>query len=382
VTPAESPHLLDATMFFTPTSGGVRRYLLAKHEWLGRHAQVTHTLVVPGDVSGGTVGDVVEFASPLIPFGAGYRCPWRLGALRKLLIALRPDLIEAADPYAVGWQAARAAATLQVPSVAFCHSDLIGLIGGRWGRTAGALSTRYLRALYRQFDAVLVPSRLVADRLRAVGIEHITVQPLGVDAAIFRPDSGSQRLRASLGLPRTTRLLAFAGRLAPEKNLGELETMVERLGDPYHLLIIGGPEAKRPSPRITILPYQREPARLAAWLASVDVIVHAGRAETFGLVALEALACGKPVVVYDAGALPEIVDRQVGAVAPCRGPRALADAVVDVFERDPEALGAEGRRRVLAGYTWDRALTRELVFYAGLLKRPLLAPDGALEAAW
>lgn len=377
-----TPHLLDTTMFFSPTSGGVRRYLLAKHEWLCRRASVTHTLLVPGPASGGTVGDVVEFSSPAIPFGAGYRFPWRLGALRRALAGLNPDLIEAADPYQMGWQAARVAADLGVPSVAFCHSDLIALIGGRLGRSAASLGARYLRSLYARFDLVLAPSRLVAAHLEAAGIERVVVQPLGVDAEVFHPDRASPRLRASLGLPPGTRLLVFAGRLAPEKNLVDLHSLVDLLGDPYHLLIVGGPVARRLSPRVTVLPYQRESSRLAAWLAGADVVVHAGRYETFGLVALEGMACARPVVVYNAGALPEIVDERVGAVAADRGPHALAAAVSGVFERDPSALGAEGRRRVLAHYTWDRALTAELGLYAKLLRRPSLLHDSTVQLAW
>ena len=377
-----TPHLLDTTMFFSPTSGGVRRYLLAKHEWLGRKASVTHTLLVPGAASGGTVGDVVEFSSPLIPLGAGYRFPWRLAALRRILSGLRPDLIEAADPYQMGWQAARVAAQLGIPSVAFCHSDLIALVGGRLGRSAAAACARYLRSLYSRFDLVLAPSRLVANRLCDAGIERVAIQPLGVDAEVFRPERASRTLRASLGLPPGTRLLVFAGRLAPEKNLSDLHALADILGDPYHVLIVGGPVASSPCARVTVLPYQREPVRLAAWLASADLVIHAGRCETFGLVALEGMACGRPVVVYDAGALPEIVDEDVGAVARDSGPPALAAAVAGVFARDPATLGAEGRRRVLAKYTWDRALTHELGLYAQLLRRPTLLRGAIPELAW
>ena len=375
-------HLLDTTLFFSPTSGGVRRYLLSKHAWLGRHGALTHTLVVPGPTTKGTVGDVIEFASPRIPFGAGYRCPWRLAGLRGLLAEIEPDLIEAGDPYHVGWQAAWVANSLGIVSVAFCHSDFVGLLANRLGRLTGQVAAHYLRALYSRFDLVLAPSRIVAERLDASGISRVEVQPLGVDGGIFHPGRADHALRASLGLSPGTRLLTFAGRLAPEKNVRDLYAMVEHLGHPYHLLVIGGAHAARPSARITVLPYQREPDRLAAWLASSDVIVHAGRRETFGLVALEAMACARPVVVYGAGALPEIVDSRVGQVAPDRGPQALAAAVEDVFARDPCALGVVARRRVLERYTWERIFNQELRHYAALVNRPsLLRDDVELQTA-
>lgn len=375
------PHLVDTTLFFSPTSGGVRRYLLAKHAWLAAHAHVRHTLLVPGARRESDRDGIVHFPSPRIPGGAGYRFPWRLGDLSRRLAALQPDLVEAGDPYQVGWTVADTARALGIPAVAFCHSELVGLARARVGRAAATLAAAWLRTLYSRFDLVLAPSRLVVERLQLAGIAHAVVQPLGVDADTFSPARADEALRATLALRPGTRLLVFAGRLAPEKNLDELETTVERLGDPYHLLVIGGAASRRTSPRVTFLPYQREPARLAAWLGACDALVHAGRCETFGLVALEALACGVPVVGYAAGALPEIVVPAVGVLAPPTGPAALADAVTALFERERTAVRAAARAHVVREYTWERALTRQLRLYARLLERPtLLRSDRALHA--
>lgn len=376
------PHLIDTTLFFSPTSGGVRRYLLAKHAWLGAHAHVRHSLVVPGARDAGSAGGIVEFASPALPGGGGYRVPLRLGRLASRLASLDPDLVEAGDPYHVGWTAAHAAERRGVPAVAFCHSDLVGLIRSRLGPHAGGAVARYVRSLYSRFDLVLAPSRVVASRLHDAGVAHVVVQPLGVDATTFSPARADPDLRAKLGLRAEARLLVFAGRLAPEKNLGELYAMVDLLGDPYHLLVIGGDARARPSARVTFVPYERDPTRLAAWLAGCDVHVHAGRCETFGLVALEALACGVPVVAYEAGALPEIVDATVGRLAPPRGPAALAAAVDAVFRADRAALSAAARARVVLEFSWDGALRQQLRHYAHLLHRPsLLRADLAVGTA-
>ena len=361
-----TPHLVDATLFFSPTSGGVRRYLLAKHAWLNARRRVLHTLVVPGAADRGGAGGIVEFRSPLIR--AGYRWPIRLPRLRATLGALAPHLLEAGDPYLVGWQVAEVADALGIPSIAFCHSDLIGLLAHRLGATGSRVAAAYLRALYSRFDLVLAPSRVVAARLDAARVERVVVQPLGVDAAAFRPGMRDPTLRTRLGLDGDARLLVFAGRLAPEKNVAELIEMVGRLGAPYHLLVIGGTRIARPAPRVTLLPYEANTHGIAASLAACDVLVHAGRQETFGLVALEAMACGLPVVAYDGGALAEVVDDSVGALAPPAGRAAsLAAAVEDVYRRDPRALGAAARERVLAEYSWDAALTRQLRAYQALL---------------
>jgi alpha-1,6-mannosyltransferase len=366
------PHLVDTTLFFSPTSGGVRRYLLAKHAWLHAHATVEHTLLVPGARDRGHRGGLVQLACPLIPWGGGYRFPWRAREYAARLRSLAPDLIEAADPYQIGWIAARTADRLGVPAVAFCHSDLVALLGGRLGARSARTAGRYLRSLYGRYDLVLAPSRVVVEHLRDAGVEHAVVQPLGVDVTAFSPERADPVLRASLCLPRGTRLLVFAGRLAPEKNLDELYATVERLGAPYQLLVIGGAERSRPHPRVDVVPYERDPCRLAGWFAAADAHVHAGRVETFGLVTLEAMACGLPVVAYEAGALPEIVDPACGVLAPPRGPAALAAAVVALFERPQAPLRAAARERIVREFTWDRTLQRQVRRYAALLHRESL----------
>ncbi|HVN43177.1 MAG TPA: hypothetical protein VMT50_10365, partial [Steroidobacteraceae bacterium] len=71
------------TLFYAPTSGGVRRYLLAKHGWLQAYTSVRHTIVVPGRRTGGLPCDIVRFGSPAVPFGNGYRLPVRMRAFRE-----------------------------------------------------------------------------------------------------------------------------------------------------------------------------------------------------------------------------------------------------------------------------------------------------------
>jgi alpha-1,6-mannosyltransferase len=126
--------------------------------------------------------------------------------------------------------------------------------------------------------------------------------------------------------------------------------------------LVGGGTPRRLADNVTVLEYQRSPAQLARVLASADLFVHAGDRETFGLVVLEAMACGLPVVAAAAGALPELVDDEVGATFPPRSPVGLAQAVVRTLERDPRVLRRAARARA-ERHGWDPVFTRLLGRY-------------------
>lgn len=105
--------------------------------------------------------------------------------------------------------------------------------------------------------------------------------------------------------------------------------------------------------------------------------MHAGTEETFGLVVLEAMACGRPVVVTRASAMPELVSDDVGLLARPDDAADLAAAIAGLYERDVEALGRAARARVLAHFTWSQAFTSLLERYAMMLGRRAVGMPGA-----
>jgi len=372
-------HLVDTTMFFCPRSGGVKRYLLAKQQWLRRNApQIVHTLLVPAPqraVPGLQTCDALAWR-----LAEGYRLPLNLPAWQRALAKLQPELVEVADPYIPAWATRQLGLRLGIPTVAFYHSDMPRMLSQRAGRWIAPISRSYLRTLYSGFDLVLAPSRAMHQQLRGMNVSHAALQPLGVDVEVFNPQRRSAQLRERLGLATDVRLLVYAGRFAREKNIATLVATATALGDPYHLLMIGGRRAERASRHVTILPYQRDPERLATMLASCDAFLHAGDQETYGLVAAEAMACGLPVIAVGSGAIPELVDRQVGCCAGRADATELAAAAADVFERDALALGSAARLRVEQRYSWDIVFRQLLGHYARLTSRiamPESRPVGA-----
>ena len=117
-------HLLDTTMLYAPTSGGVARYLREKRAWLARHTSMRHTLIVPALQDGvGPHGEITIRTRPLVR--SPYRWPYAASRWLREIRACQPDLIEAGDPGPLGWMALHAARTLDVPLISFCHAEVV-----------------------------------------------------------------------------------------------------------------------------------------------------------------------------------------------------------------------------------------------------------------
>ncbi len=362
-------HLLDITMFYAAEGGGVSTYLNAKARWLARNSSVRHSILSP-NLRGvrGHAPALLEIPAIAFPGIHGYRMPLSVRAPTRLIRSLHPDLIEAGDAGHCAWAALRAGQTLGVPAVAFYHSDLPRLLRRRFGASASRGGSRYLASLYRQFDLVLAPSRAMVEQLAEIGIDDAIHQPLGIDASVFHPQRGPGGLRDKLNLPADARLLVYAGRFTAEKKLDLLIDALHLLGRPYHLLLIGGGAEQPSSGQITRLPFCRDQRVLARLLSGCDLLVHPGDCETFGLIVLEAMACGLPVVATG-GAVTELVDSSCGLVVPPDSATLLAEGISAMYRTDHAALGAAAREKARRHYDWNRIAPQLMQRYAGLLAR-------------
>ena len=355
-------HVIDTTMFWSREGGGVRQYLKAKHGFLTRDGGMRHTLVTPG----GLTPRQPRVPGVALPFSRGYRMALGRKSARDVLVGLRPDVIEAGDPYQLAWAALDAGAMRGVPTVAFYHSDLPLFAERLFGRAGRAAATAYARRLYRRFDLVLAPSKSALAALDALGVKALGLQALGVDTRAFHPARRDMRWRLRHGFMPGEKLLLYTGRYSPEKNLPVLSEMARHLGPEYTFVTIGsGPMPPRGS-QVRDLGYIGGRNALIEALASVDLFVHAGDQETFGLAALEALACGVPVVASAQGALGELIDEKVGATVTHATPAAWAEAVHATLERDRNSLARAARQRALA-YDWDHVLPGLLAHYRTLM---------------
>jgi alpha-1,6-mannosyltransferase len=259
--------------------------------------------------------------------------------------------------------------------------------GARLGRLAARAARRYAAHVYRGFDLVLAPSRSMRDHLLDWGVEHVALQPLGVDTAAFHPDhAAATGWRAELGLAADARVLVYAGRFAPEKHLDVLADAVARLGPPHVLLAIGDGPVPPAGERVRIVPFVANVTTLASILAGADAFVHAGDQETFGLSALEALACGTPIVVRRAEGLAELADGACGLAVERGTGEAFAEAITALLTGDRPAQRRAARTRAEAN-DWERVLPALLGHYRRLLDgrparpSPSPPPGRTLEAS-
>jgi alpha-1,6-mannosyltransferase len=236
-----------------------------------------------------------------------------------------------------------------------------------WRTIADALNRRTARAYQR----VICTTNWAAAEFEQIGAGNVVRAPLGVDLDTFTPARRSAPLRNCYAAPGET-LLVHCGRLSAEKKpLRSLTTLatLRAGGLPVRLVVAGdGPlrqHLERASARgglpVTFAGFLRGRTDLAALLASADVAIAPGPVETFGLAALEALACGTPVVVSAESALPEVVG---GAGASVAG-EDLAAGVRDVLSRPEPDRRAAARARA-ERYGWPGAVRAFLAVHEDL----------------
>jgi alpha-1,6-mannosyltransferase len=352
--------------FVTPSSGGLRTaldelgrgYLAAGHEAV---------LVVPGDSASDVrtaQGRVITLPGPALPGSGGYRVLAGRRTLRHLLETLRPDRLEVSDRTTLRWTG-EWARRARVPAVMVSHETADGVLrtwgvpAGAAARTADRLNTLSAHAYTR----IVCTTEWAEREFVRIGARNVVRAPLGVDLQRCRPGRRSLVLRARHVRGRSV-LLLMCSRLSVEKRPGralDALAVLDGLGVRATLVVAGdgplraGLEGRARAERLPVefLGHVRDRERVADLQAAADLCLAPGPAETFGLSALEALACGTPVVASASSALPEVIG-EAGVAAADTG-EAFAAAVRELLAR-PEAGRRAAARQRAELFGWDRSV--------------------------
>jgi alpha-1,6-mannosyltransferase len=365
--------IVQVANFYGPRSGGLRTAvdrLGAEYHSAGHEVH----LIVPGRDAGSqrlpTGVTRITMPARVIPLTGGYRAV-PVAPVIGLLDMLHPDAMEVSDRFTLrplgAWGARRGVTTVMVS-----HERLDRLTGqilpGPLARRVADFANRRTVADY---DTVLCTTGFAREEFDRIGATNLLTVPLGVDLETFHPRRFCPDTRRQLAGPRQV-LLVHCGRLSIEKRVDRSISTLAALRDrglDARLVIAGdGPLRARLQRQAAGLPVRftgfvdSRPA-VAELLACADVAIAPGPRETFGLAALEALACGTPAVVSRTSALAEVLSADCG-VAADNDPRAFADAVKRVLSQ-PESQRRSAARRRAEDFSWPRSAAGMLAALTG-----------------
>ena len=287
-----------------------------------------------------------------------------------IIRGFHPDVVHAAQPILLASSGAFAAHRQRIPLVASYHTHIPRYLdlyrAWKWGKPAVWWQIRRNHALA---DLNIATSETMRAELATQGIENLHVVRRGVDTHTFHPSfaSAAMRERLTQGHPEK-KLLVFVGRLAAEKEIHRLRAMMDRRDD-VALAIVGDGPFRGELERLfagtaTLFPGFMEGEELASAFASADAFVFPSVTETLGLVILEGMASGLPVVAARSGPTLEQVTDGVDGLLFDSGDEASLDRAL-------ERLGdGELRTRIRAAaraeaekFSWEAASDDLLRYY-------------------
>jgi len=283
------------------------------------------------------------------------------GAVGRHLARIAPQAVHIATEGPLGLAARRYCLRRKVPFTTAYHTQFPDYLARRT-RLPARVFWPYIRWFHRPAQSIMVATETIRTQLREQGLTRLTHWSRGVDLACFSPTALPPPEYAGIAGP----ILLYVGRVAVEKNIEAF------LACPYpgtKVVVGDGParaglQAKFPD---ALFLGKRIGADLAGCYAGADVFVFPSRTDTFGLVMIEALACGTPVAAFPVAGPLDIVTDAVGALS-----EDLTRAIDAARYCDRSACAAYG-----ASYSWEAATQQ---FLAGLV--PLQADEAvSLQAA-
>jgi len=306
-----------------------------------------------------------------------------LPALLRILYQEHPEVVEAGDPYHAAMISRNWANRRGSDFYMFYHSHFpdamlrtVLKFAGTWARGwVERVAGDYLRNMSQNSRGVFVASRHLIKVLSGWGLERLIHLPLGVDTRVFQPDGGKSRqeIRERLGLPQDRPVFLYVGRFSPDKDTALLLRVWMKIGEqmktPWAGVMVGDGQMTdvvetfvRHNPSVRRVPFVKKPEELADWYRAADLLIHPGRWETFGLVLLEAQACGLPVVGFRGGAMEEQA-AELDSWSNEKSSSGLAEAVIKKALSLKEGDRIRAAKFVGDRFSWERTFARQMEVY-------------------
>jgi glycosyltransferase involved in cell wall biosynthesis len=301
-------------------------------------------------------------------------------AVSEALERFRPDLVHVVNPAVLGLGGIWLAKTRNLPLVASYHTHLPKYLEHYGMGMLEPLLWELLKAAHNQAELNLCTSTAMVDELAAKGIEHTALWQRGVDTELFRPELANAAMRARLhgGHSDTGNLLLYIGRLSAEKQIERIRPVLEALPQARLTLVGDGPHRQQlerlfEGTATTFVGYLAGD-ELASAYASGDAFVFPSSTETLGLVLLEAMAAGCPVVGANRGGIPDIVSDGInGCLYDPDQPASLVTAVQRLLgDGATRAKLRQAARLEAERWGWAGATAQLRAYYRQVLEqRPL-----------
>jgi len=307
-------------------------------------------------------------------------------AVSDALDSFRPELVHVVNPAVLGLGGIWLARSRDLPLVASYHTHLPKYLEHYGMGMLEPLLWELLKAAHNQAQLNLCTSTAMVEELSERGIQHTALWQRGVDTDLFHPGQASPELRQRLlgDHGESDSLLLYVGRLSAEKQIERLRPLLDHLPGARLALVGDGPHRQQlerafDGTATTFVGYLGG-ADLAGAYASADAFLFPSSTETLGLVLLEAMAAGCPVVAARSGGIPDIVTDGVnGCLFDPADPHGLRSAscrlLADRDGRDQLRLNA---RAEAERWGWAAA-TQQLRGYYGEVLAEARSRDLALK---
>ena len=299
---------------------------------------------------------------------------------KEVINKFNPDLIHVVNPAVLGLSGIYYAKTLNIPLVASYHTHLPQYLQHYGLGALEGVFWEFLKATHNQAQLNLCTSTAMVNELIAHGIERVDLWQRGVDTDMFRPSLASQQMRSRLseGNPDSP-LLLYVGRVSAEKQIDEIKPVLKAIPEARLAIVGDGPykealQAHFADTNTHFVGYLQG-LELASAYASADAFVFPSRTETLGLVLLEAMAAGCPVVAANSGGIPDIVtDGENGYLFEVDDPDGAITATKRLLEaqEEREQLRLNARQEA-ERWGWAAATKHLQSYYRAVVESQMLS---------